>query len=229
MLSAILALSVWITAAPRAPGFAQSSSTGTPLITNQMLLDAQRNSKDWLLNGHDYTNQRYSTLDQITPENVAQLAPRSTIHTGVIGPIEASPIVVNGMMFLTTAYSHVIAVDLASGKIRWRYDPQLGPFVICCGPVNRGVAVADGKVFLARLDAKLVALDEQTGKVLWTKTLADWQQGYSETMAPTVFGNGVFVGSAGNEYGVRGFVAAWRLTLSAERVLAGAQLEARCG
>jgi len=210
LLGAVLTLSARMAVGPPARGFAQSSvSESFPIIDAQMLLNAQQDAKDWLLNGHDYTNERYSALDQLTPENVAQLAPRFIIHTGVKGPIEASPIVVNGAMFLTTAYSHVIAVDLKNGNIRWRYDPQLGPFVICCGPVNRGVAVANGRVFLARLDAKLVALDEQTGKVVWTKTLGDWHQGYSETAAPTVFGNAVFVGSAGNEYGVRGFVAAF--------------------
>ena len=210
LLGTALMLPAWMAVGPA--GFAQSNASegqSVPAVDAQMLLDAQRNAQNWLLNGHDYTNQRYSALDQITPGNIAQLTPRSIIHTGVHGPIEASPIVVGGVMFLTTAYSHVIAVDLASGTILWRYDPQLGPFVICCGPVNRGVAVVNGKVFLARLDAKLVALDAQTGRVLWMKTLGDWHQGYSETMAPTVIGDAVFVGSSGNEYGVRGFVAAF--------------------
>lgn len=210
LLGAVLALPAWMAVGPPARGLAQSNgSESFPVINAQMLLNAQQDAKNWLLNGHDYTNERYSTLDQITPENVGQLAPRFVIHTGVKGPIEASPIVVNGVMFLTTAYSHVVAVDLTSGKTLWRYDPQLTPFVICCGPVNRGVAVADGKVFLARLDAKLVALDARTGHVVWMKTLGDWRQGYSETMAPTVIGDAVFVGSSGNEYGVRGFVAAF--------------------
>lgn len=210
LLGAVLALPTWMAVGPPVRGFAQSSvSESFPIVDGQTLLNAQGDAKNWLLNGHDYTNQRYSALDGITPENVAHLVPRYVVHTGVKGPIEASPIVADGMMFLTSAYSHVIAVDLNTGKIRWRYDPQLNPFVICCGPMNRGVAVVNGKVFLARLDDKLVALDEQNGHEIWVKTLDDWRQGYSQTMAPTVVGNAVFVGSAGNEYGVRGYVAAF--------------------
>lgn len=207
------ALIIWPARLTGVPGFAQNSAAAgelLPTITDQMLLDAQHNAKDWLLNGHDYTNQRYSALDQITPDNVAQLKPRWILHTGIQNPLQASPIVVDGTMFLTTSYDHVIALDAATGQIRWRYDPTLGPGVFCCGPVNRGVAVAYGKVFIARLDAKLVALDEQTGKEVWGKTVADWHQGYSLTMAPTVIGGVVFVGVSGGEFGVRGFVAAYR-------------------
>jgi alcohol dehydrogenase (cytochrome c) len=205
-------LLVWPASMIGVPEFAQTSvSAGEmlPAVTDQMLLNAQSDAKDWLLNGHDYTNERYSALDQITPDNVGQLKPRWILHTGIQDPLESSPIVVDGTMFLTTSYDHVIALDAATGQIRWRYDPDLGPAVFCCGPVNRGAAVAYGKVFVARLDSKLAALDEQTGKEIWVKTVADWRQGYSLTLAPTVIGGAVLVGLSGAELNVRGFVAAY--------------------
>jgi PQQ-dependent dehydrogenase (methanol/ethanol family) len=174
-----------------------------------LLLDAVNNSKDWLMYGHDYTNDRYSALDQINASNVASLAPRWIFQTGIVASFETTPVVYNGVMYITTAYNHLFALNARTGKLLWRYDHQLGTTIFCCGPVNRGVALAYGTVYMLTLDAQLVALDAGTGKVKWFKQIADPTLGYSETLAPLVYKNIVLVGISGAEYGIRGFVTAY--------------------
>src|SRR5262245_3534118 len=123
--------------------------------------------------------------------------------------METTPIVVNGIMYVTTAFDHVYALDAATGAQIWHYKHDMGPITTYrCGPNNRGVAVGGDRVFLGTLDAKLVALDAKTGKKLWETQLADPELGYSETMAPTVVENMVLIGTNGGEYGIRGFVKA---------------------
>jgi glucose dehydrogenase len=124
--------------------------------------------------------------------------------------METAPIVVNGVMFLTTSFNHVYAIDAATGQEFWHYKHKLGPIVtVCCGNNNRGVAVSEGKLFMGTIDAKLVALDAKTGKLLWEKQIADPDKGYSETMAPAYVDGKVIIGTNGGEYGVRGFVKAF--------------------
>src|SRR5258708_32984300 len=104
--------------------------------------------------------------------------------------METAPIVVDGVMYLTTSYNHVYAADAATGKEFWHYKHRMGPVTtFCCGPNNRGVAISGGKLFMGTLDAKLVALDALTGKLVWEKQIADPEKGYSEAMAPTVVAN----------------------------------------
>ena len=124
--------------------------------------------------------------------------------------METSPIVVNGVMYVTTSFSHVYALDAQTGEQLWHYKHEMGPITTyCCGPNNRGVAVYDDKVYLATLDAKLVALDAKTGNKVWQTDIADPELGYSETMAPTVVKGKVLIGTNGGEYGIRGFVKAY--------------------
>ena len=124
--------------------------------------------------------------------------------------METAPIVVNGVMYVTTSFSHVYALDARTGEQLWHYKHKMGPITTyCCGPNNRGVAVSGDKVFMATLDAKLVALDAKTGKVVWETQIADPELGYSETMAPTVVDGKVLIGTNGGEYGIRGFVKAF--------------------
>ena len=124
--------------------------------------------------------------------------------------METAPIVVDGVMFLTTSFNHVYAIDAATGEEYWHYKHKLGPIVtVCCGNNNRGVAIEGGKLFMGTIDAKLVALDAKTGKVLWETQIADPEKGYSETMAPAVVDGKVLIGTNGGEYGVRGFVKAF--------------------
>jgi PQQ-dependent dehydrogenase (methanol/ethanol family) len=124
--------------------------------------------------------------------------------------METAPLVINGVMFLTTSYNHVYAIDAVTGKEFWHYKHKMGPVTtFCCGPNNRGVAVLGNRLYMGTLDAKLVALDAKTGKLLWETQIADPEAGYSETMAPAVVEGKVLIGTNGGEYGIRGFVKAF--------------------
>ena len=124
--------------------------------------------------------------------------------------METAPIVVDGVMFMTTSFNHVYALDAVTGKEFWHYKHKMGPITtFCCGPNNRGVAIEGDKLFMGTLDAKLVALEAKTGKLLWETQIADPEKGYSETMSPTVIDGKVLIGTNGGEYGVRGFVKAF--------------------
>lgn len=202
----VLLLMVLVLARPMA--FAQEVQH--TVVTDEMLLNASNDARNWLTYGHDYTNQRYSTLRRINTKNVRTLVPRWVFQTGgPIGSFQTTPIVVNGVMYLTTPYNHVIALDARTGKLLWRHEQKLGTQIFCCGPNNRGVAVAYGNVYMATLDAHLVALDQKTGKVRWDIEVADSSAGYSFTLAPLVYKGMVIIGSSGAEYGVRGFVDAY--------------------
>ena len=124
--------------------------------------------------------------------------------------METAPIVINGVMFLTTSFNHVYAINATTGEEYWHYKHKMGPITtFCCGPNNRGVAVSGDTLYMGTLDAKLVALDAKTGKVVWEKQIADPEKGYSETMAPVVVDGKVLIGTNGGEYGIRGFVKAF--------------------
>ena len=124
--------------------------------------------------------------------------------------METSPIVVDGIMYITTAFDHVYALNARTGEQIWYYAQKLGPLSIyCCGPNNRGVAAYGDNVYLATLDSKLVALNAKTGKMVWETQIADPTLGYSETMAPTAVDGKILIGTNGGEYGIRGFVRAY--------------------
>ena len=145
-----------------------------------------------------------------TPATSAKLRPAFVFQTAVLESMETAPIVVNGVMFLTTSFNHVYAIDAATGEEYWHYKHKMGPITtFCCGPNNRGVAIEGDRLFMGTLDAKLVALDAKTGKVLWETQIADPEKGYSETMAPAVVDGKVLIGTNGGEYGIRGFVKAF--------------------
>jgi PQQ-dependent dehydrogenase (methanol/ethanol family) len=179
-------------------------------VTQDMLTKAGGQSRNWLHTNGSYDQQRFYPGSQINAQNVKGLGVRFVFQTEVVESMETAPIVVDGVMFLTTSYNHVYAVDAATGKEFWHYKHKMGPVTtFCCGPNNRGVAISGGKVFMGTLDAKLVALDAKSGAVLWETQIADPEKGYSETMAPTVVDNKVLIGTNGGEYGVRGFVKAF--------------------
>ena len=211
-----------------APAWAQGSGQGSAIpasdaapsshtvVTQEMLLGAQQ-SGDWLMYGHNYWNNRYSPLAQISTSNVRGLVPRMVFQTGIekLGSFETTPVVVNGVMYVTTPYNTAIAYDLRTGKQLWRYEHKLGTTIFCCGPNNRGVAIGNGVVYMATLDAQLVALDQTTGKVKWVTQTGDPAFGYSQTMAPLLVGDKVILGTSGAEYGIRGFVDAYNATTGA--------------
>jgi PQQ-dependent dehydrogenase (methanol/ethanol family) len=188
----------------------QSQVTFTD-VTDQMLTNARTNGTNWLMYGRDYTNQRWSPLNQITAANVGQLRLAWMYQTGIsrLGSFENSPVVVDGVMYVTTPYNVAMAVDAKTGKELWRYEHKLGTQIFCCGPNNRGVAISGTTVYMLTLDARLVALDAKTGKVKFDVEIADPEAGHSETHAPIIVGDKVIVGISGGEYGIRGFVRAY--------------------
>jgi PQQ-dependent dehydrogenase (methanol/ethanol family) len=179
-------------------------------VTQEALTKAGGQGVNWLHTNGSYDQQRFYPGTQISNQNVKNLRVAYVFQTEVVESMETAPIVIDGVMFLTTSYNHVYAIDAATGKEFWHYKHKMGPVTtFCCGPNNRGVAISGGKVFMGTLDAKLVALDAKTGKLLWETQIADPEKGYSETMAPTVIDNKVLIGTNGGEYGIRGFVKAY--------------------
>jgi alcohol dehydrogenase (cytochrome c) len=180
------------------------------LVTQDMLDRAGQNGNDFLLTNGNYSQQRFYPNAQINRGNVAKLRPAWIFQTDLMESMETSPIIVNGIMYVTTSFDHVYALDARTGEELWHYQQKLGPITTyCCGPNNRGVAVYGDAVYLATLDSKLVALDAKTGKVKWSSDIADPEAGYSETMAPTAVDGKILVGTNGGEYGIRGFVKAF--------------------
>jgi alcohol dehydrogenase (cytochrome c) len=185
-------------------------AAGAINVTQQQLDDAAKDANNFLHTNGNYAQTRFYPNRQINKDNVGKLHPAWIFQTEVKESMETSPIIVNGTMFVTTSFSHVYAIDAKTGAELWHFKPKLGAVTTyCCGPNNRGVAVSDDRVFVATLDAKLVALDSKTGNVVWQQTLADPEDGYSETMAPTVVKGKVLIGTNGGEYGIRGFVKAF--------------------
>ncbi|MGH7539057.1 MAG: pyrroloquinoline quinone-dependent dehydrogenase [Gemmatimonadales bacterium] len=199
-----------------------SAGASTPYtsVTNDMLQRAQQ-SGDWLMYGGNYWNNRYSPLTTINTRNVKNLVPRMVFQTGTekLGSFENTPIVVNGVMYITSPAAPnnvVIAIDLRTQKTLWRYEHKNAPVgTACCGPNNRGVAIAGGMVYLATLDAQLIALDQATGREKWVAQVGDPAEGYTETMAPLVIDDKVIIGTSGAEYGIRGFVKAYNAATGA--------------
>jgi PQQ-dependent dehydrogenase (methanol/ethanol family) len=187
-----------------------AQSPRAPEVTPARLLSPT--SGEWLVHGRTYDNQRYSPLTQITTANAARLSPRWIFQlAGARDGIETTPIVADGVMYLTTSHNRVFAFDLRSRKKLWQYEHKLGHAVYCCGPVNRGLAIAGSRVFMATLDARLVALDRASGEVVWNVQTDDPDSAVSQTMAPLVVDSIVIVGAAGGEYGIRGSVSGYDL------------------
>ena len=176
------------------------------MVTQKRLNGAHSDKNNWLHVNGGYEQTRYFPGSQIDTGNVAKLRPAFVFQTALIESLETAPLVVDGVMFLTTSYNHLYAINAVTGQEYWHYKHNMGPItVFCCGPNNRGVAAADGMLYMGTLDAKLVALNAKTGKVAWETEIADPEKGYSETMAPTVVDGKVLIGTNGGEYGVRGF------------------------
>jgi len=189
---------------------ARPINTNIPQVTQQVLDAAAGDPKNWIHPNGSYDQQRYYPGKQVTAGNVKQLKPAFVFQTAVLESMETAPIVVEGIMYLTTSFNHVYAIDAATGEEYWHYKHKLGPLVtVCCGNNNRGVAISGNTLYMGTLDAKLVALDAKSGKVLWQSELGDPEKGYSDTMAPAVVDGKVLIGTNGGEYGVRGFLKAF--------------------
>jgi PQQ-dependent dehydrogenase (methanol/ethanol family) len=179
-------------------------------VTQDMLNRAAGDGNNFLHTNGNYDQTRYHPARQINTSNVHKLRPAWIFQTEVVETMETSPIVVDGVMYVTTAFSHAYALDAKTGAQIWHYKHNMGPITtFCCGPNNRGVAVYEDMVYLGPLDAKRVALDAKTGKEVWEQQIADPELGYSETMAPTAVNGKILIGTNGGEYGIRGFVKAY--------------------
>jgi PQQ-dependent dehydrogenase (methanol/ethanol family) len=179
-------------------------------VTQDLLNRADGDGNNFLHTNGDYKQLRFYPNRQINGSNVARLRPAWIFQTDVRESLETTPIVVNGVMYVTTSFNHVYALDARTGEQLWHYQHKLGPVTVyCCGPNNRGVAVYGDMVYMGTLDSKLVALDAKKGTVVWQSDIADPELGYSETMAPTVVNGKILIGTNGGEYGIRGFVKAF--------------------
>jgi alcohol dehydrogenase (cytochrome c) len=181
-------------------------------VTYQRILAAHAEAGSWLTYSGDYAGHRYSDLKGIDRGNVGKLRPAWIYQTNDLNPFEATPIVADGVMYLSEPPSNAAALDLRTGRPIWMFRRAVPSDVgVCCGQVNRGVAVLGERVFLGTLDAHLLALDAKTGRMLWDTTVADYKQGYSITVAPLALKDKVIIGISGGEYGIRGFLDAYDL------------------
>ena len=190
----------------------------TDSVTYERILNARSEPQNWLTYYGAYDGQRYSPLDQINKETIKQLTPAWVFQCGSVGlhsgkstySFEASPLVVDGIMYVSGWDGWVWALDARTGNILWQYRTAAAFDVsLCCGNVNRGVAVAEGKVFVTTLAAHVIALDAKTGKKVWDQTYGDVRAGESATVAPLVVKDMVIVGSSGGEFGNRGHLEAF--------------------
>lgn len=182
-------------------------------VTNERLLKGLSDPGEWLNYGGDYAGQRHSPLTQITPANVHQLSAQWAFQTAQLGKFEATPIIINGTIYITGPNNAAWAIDARTGRQIWRYQRDLPEGLnVCCGRVNRGFAVLGNRLYMTTLDAHLLAFDMKTGAVLWDSVIDDYKKGYTATAAPLVVKDKIVVGIAGAEYGIRGFIDAFDAT-----------------
>jgi PQQ-dependent dehydrogenase (methanol/ethanol family) len=183
-------------------------------MANPDVLRLTKNPNNWAIWGGNYAGQRYSELDQINATNVGELQVAWTFSTGVLRGHEGGPLVVGDTLYIQTPFPNkVYAINLNDQTIIWEYKPNQNPDtipVMCCDTVNRGLAYADGRIFLHQADTNLVALDAKTGAVIWKVRSGDPKTGSTNTNAPVVIKDKVLSGISGGEFGVRGFLAAYK-------------------
>ena len=179
-------------------------------VTQDLMNRAAGDGNNFLLTNGNYHQTRFYPNREINTGNVGKLHPAWIFQTDVTESLETSPLIVDGIAYVSTSFDHIYALDARTGEELWHYKHKLGPiFSPCCGPNNRGVAAYGDMIYFGTLDSKLVALHAKTGKMAWSVDIADPELGYSETMAPTAVNGKILVGTNGGEYGIRGFVKAF--------------------
>jgi quinohemoprotein ethanol dehydrogenase len=181
-------------------------------IDDAALRNADARAGDWITHGRNYSETRFSPLKQIDSANVKNLGLAWSFDTDTTRGLEATPIIVDGVMYTTGSWSVVFAIDARTGKQLWKWDPQVPRQFgqkACCDVVNRGVAVYKGKVYVGTLDGRLAALDADTGKLIWQVVTVDQSRPYTVTAAPRVVKGNVLIGNGGAEFGVRGYLSAY--------------------
>ncbi|HIK65843.1 MAG TPA: PQQ-dependent dehydrogenase, methanol/ethanol family, partial [Henriciella marina] len=198
--------------APNPPEADEASLTGAAAVDEARLSNAASTPAEWLTYNGTYDEQRHSALTGISAENISELAPAWTYELNTGRGIESTPIVVDGVMYLTSSWSVVYALDPVTGEELWVHDPEVDRAVgvkACCDVVNRGVAVYDGKVYVGVIDGRLQALDAETGEVEWSIVTVDQSKPYTITGAPRIVKGNVLIGNGGAELGVRGYLSAY--------------------
>src|SRR6202035_5765719 len=179
-------------------------------VTSERLLHASDEPQNWLTYSGSYASQRYSALQQINAANVKNLELKWVFQAQSLQKFETTPLVVDGIMYLTQSPNDIVALDPKTGRAFWVYhyspSPDQRP---CCGVVNRGVAILGDTLFMATIDAHLVAVDAKNGQPLWNVKVGEAASGYAMTLAPLVIKDKVVIGVAGGDLGVRAFVAAY--------------------
>jgi alcohol dehydrogenase (cytochrome c) len=183
----------------------------------ERILNANQEPHNWLTYSGTNMSQRHSPLTQITPQNVKNLEQQWVFQARSLEKFEATPLVVDGVMYTVQAPNDIVALDAVSGREFWSYSyspsPQSRP---CCGRVNRGIAIVGSTLFMGTIDAHLIALDATNGRPLWNTEVAKPESGYAITHAPLVIKDKVIVGTAGGEFGIRGFIAAYNVRTGKE-------------
>jgi alcohol dehydrogenase (cytochrome c) len=179
-------------------------------VSGERLLNSVRDPDNWLMWGGNYASHSFSSLAQVNKDNVKNLVPVWSFQTGVLDGLEATPLFVDGVMYLTAAWNHVFAIDARTGAELWRHKRRLPQKLnYCCGPANRGVSIANGTVYMTTLDAHLVALDAQTGRVRWDIEIGKVEENQNAKQPPLIVRDKVVVGIAGGDSPSRGFIDAY--------------------
>src|SRR5580765_7640638 len=174
---------------------ASAASTASAQVTSDRLANASREPQQWLTYSGSYDGTRYTALDQINRTNVDGLALQWVFQTGVRGQHETTPLVIDGIMYMTTPQNHAFALDVRNGRPLWHYERTLPKELsLCCGMQNRGFAALGDKLYMGTVDAHVVALDAKTGRVRWDVAAADEDKGYSLTGAPLAVKDKIIVG-----------------------------------
>jgi quinohemoprotein ethanol dehydrogenase len=193
---------------------------GSSGFDDQRLRSADSDTANWLMYGRTYDDHRFTPLTQINEQSVAKLGLVWTRELGTTRGLEATPLVDNGVIYTTSAWSVVYALDAKTGEVQWTYDPEVPrtkAFFICCDVVNRGVALHRGKVYVGTLDGRLIALDQKSGKPVWSVMTVDSSKAYEISGYPRIAKDMVLIGNSGSEYGVRGYVTAYDAETGAQR------------
>ena len=204
--------SLRVTALTAVLGLATGVATHAAEVDAKRILGAANNQSEWVTHGRTYDEQRYSPLARITQSNAKDLGLAWFFDVDTSRGQEATPLLIDGTLYFTSAWSKAFAVDARTGKEKWRFDPQVaGDKAIdaCCDVVNRGVAAWGNNVYLGTLDGRLIALDRSTGKPVWSVQTTDPAKRYTITGAPRIIRGKVIIGNGGGEMGVRGFVTAY--------------------
>src|SRR5687767_14332283 len=187
-----------------------AGAAGEAQVTSERMVRAAQEPQNWLMYSGGYMSQRYSLLRQIDRANVKNLELKWILPNQVFGAWQATPLVVDGIMYLTQRPNDVMAVDAKTGRVFWQYRHTVSTDArVCCGSNNRGLAILGDSLFMATLDARLIAIDARNGRPLWNVPVGDPKLGYSMTMAPLVVKDKVLIGTGGGEYGIRGYIAAY--------------------